>query len=334
MNICRLSAPVIAMLSLLFISSTASAAPLDPDRVPADAKWVIHVDLEALSGTALADQVRQKRPQMVALARRWFQNQYGIDPREDFDGLTMFSDTYESHTGTAILQSGYDREKVKGELEKKPEVRTETWENHTLYTISKEKEAGPPRERGNRAQNQSKQRQAKSVTIILLDDKTAIFASSADRAKAAVKLVQGNAPSLEKDSKLLAEHKEGAMVYGAAIDLNQITQRESIFPVLRQHEKIYCSAGEEDGEFFRRLTLVAQSEEVAEQMKTALEGSVAFSKVWAADSDSLKRMAEEAEITRDGKTVQFRASNDTETVLNALGDIRDRLQKRFEAVRN
>lgn len=318
MNSYKMIASVIATVAMLLIPSAVSASPLDPARVPADAKWVIHLDLEAISGTTLAEQVRQKRAPMARYVRQWFQNRYGIDPREDLDALTMFSDTYESHTGTMILKAGYDRKKVRSELQNKPNVQTHAWQNHTLYTVLPED-----------------QKPGKPMVIVLLDDQTAIFASSAGRAKAAVKLVQGDSPSLEgKDSKLLKEHRAEAMVYGAAIDLKQIAQREGIFPILRQHEHIHLSVSEEDGKVLRKLTLVAQSDDVAEQMKTTLEGLVAFSKVWAADSENLKQMAEDAEIRIDGQVVKFEGRHDSETVLNALGEVRERIQQRIEAARN
>lgn len=344
-NICKMAAPAVAMLSMLWVSSTAMAAPLNPSHVPADAKWVIHIDLEALTDTALAEQVRQNRPEMVKLVRQWFQNRYGIDPREDLIGVTMFSDSYESHTGAMILKAGYDREKVAAELKNNPNVQAESWENQTIYMVTKPRlgarlndsnrgEEAAPRQRREPRQNEAGANPTKSA-IILLDDQTAVFASSADRAKAVVGLLQGGSPSLEgKESGLLKELAEGAILYGAAVDLKQIAQHEGIFPILRQHEQIYLSVGEKEGEVFRNLTLVAQSEDVAEQMKKSLEGAVAFGKVWSAGSENLTRIVEGVEVTREGNTVHFQGRSDTETVLGALGEVRERLQKRFGAARS
>lgn len=349
MKICKLTAFLMTMLSMLLIPSLASADPLDPDHVPANAKWVIHVDLEGLSGTALADQVRQKRPEMAIYARQWIRNQYGIDPREDLDGLTMFSDTYAAHTGTAILKANFDRDKVKTELKNNPNARTESWQDLTLYTVTKGNRGARVDEgnqRGGADQQQQQQRgdqrrsranrmQDKSITIVLLEDDKVVFASSADRAKEAVKLLKGDAPSLKgKDSPLLNELPEGAIMYGAATDLQEIKQREGIFPILRQHERIFWAVGEHNGKAFRKLTLIAQSDEVAKQMKTTLEGLVAFGKVWAADSENLTRVVEDAEVTIDGKVVELEGRSDTETVLNALGEVRDRLQQRIDAAGN
>ncbi|MFP6659630.1 MAG: hypothetical protein VB853_15710, partial [Pirellulales bacterium] len=38
-------------------SSGAVAAPLDPSRLPADAKWVIHFDMAALQASGLLEDV-------------------------------------------------------------------------------------------------------------------------------------------------------------------------------------------------------------------------------------------------------------------------------------
>lgn len=347
MKLCNTIATAVATLAILSLStaSTASAAPLNPSHVPADAKWVIHVDLEALTGTALAEQVRQNRPEMVKLVRQWFQNRYGIDPREDLIGVTMFSNSYESHTGTMILKAGYDLEKVAAELKNNRSIQTESWENQTIYIITKPRfdargnrsnrpgEAAP-QQPGEQPQNGADTSHAKSA-IILLDDQTAVFASSADRAKAAVGLLQGDSPSLEgKEAKLLKGMTEGAVIYGAAVDLKDIAQHEGIFPILRQHEHIYLSLGEKEGEVFRTMTLAAQSEEVAEQMTKALEGAVAFGKVWSAGSENMTRIANSVEITREGVVVHLQGRSDTETLLGALEEMGERLQKRLGAANN
>lgn len=328
MKMLRLTQFVAAPMLMLLVSVPAWGAPLDASRLPQNAKWVVHVDLDAVTDTELAKQARQNRPAIVNQVRQWVQNQYGIDPREDLHSLTAFSDSYESHTGAMILHAEYDQNKVREELKNKENVKTASWGDHTLYTVHRKgllQDANTSRPASNKPREET-------FTIILVDGETAVFASTPDRAKAVVKLLKGESPSLKEDSKLLADRPEQVIAYGAAVDLNTIQQREGIYPVLRQMERIVWVLGEENGKVVDKLTVTAQSEEVAKQVKTALEGMIAFGKISAADSESLTKLAEGTDVKVDGKTVQRKWSGDNQVVLNALGDLSGRLQQRIEAL--
>lgn len=349
MKVCRLI-PLAAtpMLLASLLLTPASAAPPDRAHMPEDAKWVIHLDLEALSKTNLAEEARAERPQMTQLVRRWLQDRFGINPREDLQSLTMFSNSYEEHTGAMILRADYDPAKVKAALEQRPDVQQESWGGHTLYTFSgdgldllatgADPAQGPERTDRQTAQQEraaqaaaGEPRQTKPMTVALIDGKTAVVASSPERAKAAVSLVRGEAGTLAEDSPLLSELDESAMAYGAAIDLDQIEQRGGIFPILSQHERAYWCVSATDNGVEGKLKLHAKSEEVAEHMKTWLEGSIAFGQVWAADSENLKKLVDNREVSRDGKVVEITGHGDTQTISAAMREVQERMEQRIQA---
>lgn len=355
MKIQRISTLLALPLFMLLAPVSASASPLDPAHVPAEAKWVIHLDLSALTETELAQRVREKRPQMVQGLRQWMQQRYGIDPREDLDSLTLFSESYQSHTGTMILKADYDRQKVQSELEAKEGVETESWMDHTLYTVDKRKMEGAngksrsydrPATAGGQADDRDTapsepadadvqaergdDEPGRTITLVLVDDQTVIFGSSPENAKEAVSLVKGNYPSLKgKRGELLDALPEGAIFYGAAVKLDSISQHEGIFPILSQHQRIVWAIGQQDDEIYEKLTLVANSPEVAEQMKTIIEGFVAFCNVWAADNETLSGLVQATEVRIEDQTVHAEWRGETGDVVAALAEVRQRLQKRF-----
>ncbi len=366
----------------------AQAAPPSAAQLPQNAKWVIHIDLNALVQTELADEAREQRPRMTQLMQRWFEAKFGVNPREDLDSLTLFGDSYDEHTGTMVLHANYEIEKVRAALDQDPNIAKEAWENYTLYTIQADpqtflraanagdngqqrtvpqrqqgaaqvtpqqqgvpqpqatqqqqvvpqQQAAQPRQaaqpggrrQGSAAADRSQPSRSKSMTLVLVDGKSVVIASSADRAKKAVALVSGNAPALAADSPLLSEVTEGSLVYGAAIDLQQIEQRDGFFPVLAQHERIYWTVVGNEGQVGAKLTLHTESEEVAEKMQKSLEGSVAFGQVWAADSENLSKLFDSREVSRDGKTVELKGQSDVETVRAAIGELRERFRQRFQ----
>jgi len=168
-----------------------------------------------------------------------------------------------------------------------------------------------------------------------MDGKTMVVTSSRDRVQAALDLVKGTATAVaKKDMPLLSKLSEGTIFYGAADKLGEIKEHEGFFPILSQHEQIFSSVGVKDNQVFKELTLVAQSEEVAKDMKSFLEGMNALGRVWAADSDALKQLVENKEVTCEGKTVMAKGHASSDTVLKALDELGERLEKRLAPITN
>lgn len=328
---------VAAPLVMVLLAPSAPAAPLDPSHIPSDAKWVIHVDFKALGETKLVEKVRENRRQLLFAARTWLQNRYGIDPREDLDSLTAFGSSYQAHTGTLILKANFDQQKVQARLEQKPNAQKISLGEYTVYSFPVTHPHPYNREASNKASanetERAAQEHARTINILLLDGKTMIVTAAPDRMRVAVDLVKGTATAVaKKDMPLLSKLSEGTIFYGAADKLGEITEHEGFFPILKQHEQIFTSVGVKNDQVFKELTLVAQTEDVAKNMKSFLEGMTALGKVWAADSENLEKLVENKEITCEGKTVQLKGHADSETVLKALDELGDRLAKRLEPI--
>lgn len=329
-----ISLVVAPVVMVLLAPSSVPAAPLDPAHVPADAKWVIHVDFNALGDTRLADQVREKRRHLLFVARTWLQNRYGIDPREDLHSLTAFSNSYEAHSGTLILKAKFDQQKIQARLEQRPKVQKMSVGEYTVYTVPVQQVQRYDREQANKAsaneRERAAQQHARSVSIVLMDGETMVVTSSKDRVQGAIDLVKGTATAVaKKDMPLLSKHEEGTILYGAADKLGGIKEHDGFFPILSQHEQIFWLVGVKEGQVFKELTLVAQNEDVAKDMKSFLEGMNALGRVWAADSDALKQLVENKEITSEGKTVVARGQASSDVISKALDELGTRFEKRI-----
>jgi hypothetical protein len=111
-----------------------TAAPLEADNLPRDTKWVIHVDYEAFTESALAERVRTNRPEIVKRINDWFQENCGIDPRNDIHSVTLFSNDYQPHSGAVVFCGDFDEAKVSSMLEQKRAVKQTEAAGHTFYT--------------------------------------------------------------------------------------------------------------------------------------------------------------------------------------------------------
>ncbi len=302
----------------LAASTLAVAAPLQPEHVSADAKWVFHIDFEALRDTSLAQKLREEEPQAVRGAIEWLQKEYGIDLREDLNGLTAYSDTFEEHTGAIVLYAAYDRDKVQAKISKQNAKETK-WQNYTFYTWNVKDRKDADHE----------------ITVVLVDDEKTVFASSHERAQKALQLLAGKGESLARPSAALAAEVSkdsvppGAAVYGAAIDLGELKRREHAFPILQRHKRVTWAFGEHQGELFETATFVAESEEVAEEMDKVLQGAMALVKLWANNKENLTSIADATKITREGDTVKLSWRANVPTVLAAIDEFKQQVQENY-----
>lgn len=307
----------ILILAMVGLSST-NAGELNPAHVPADAQWLVHVDYESLSDSAMWKKLRDEKPNVSQAVRGWMKSRYGIDPPKDLKSLTMFSRDYRQYTGSVVIQAEYEADKIEARLRKALNHRTTQWQEHTLHTItlSKQKPAddGPSGDQ--------------EMTVALVDEQTILLASSVPNAKDTLKLLTGNASSLKgKDSPLLDSETSNAWVYGAAINLGELKKHPVAMPIIAQHERINWSFGEQpDGTLYEHADLIAQSEEVAQKMKAVFDGIVAFETLAAAGSKPLSALMKNVNVTQNGKASGFHWEGGSDQVVAAMDDFFARMQ--------
>ena len=305
-----------ALLTGFVLATTAPAGELNPAHIPADAKWVIHVDYESLSDSGFMQKLRDRNPMLVRMIRDRLVQQYGIDLPEGMHSATLFSRDYRKYTGTVILQADYDAAKVEAKLKKATKYSVTQWQDHALHTVTLSKQKpGDPDPSGDQ-----------EMTVVMVDDDTLLLASSVPNAQAALKLLAGESPSLEgQKSPLLSDSAKQAWIYGAAIDLGNLRQHDVSMPVLAQHEKIVWAVGKRNDKLFEEATFTGQSEPVAEKMQRVLDGLLAYGQLWASDSKPLTELYRDIEITREGSTTGFRWQGDADQVATALDDVFNRV---------
>jgi hypothetical protein len=391
------NAMLTAMLltSLSFLPGTkVTADELDPARIPADAKWVIHIDVDALRDSEIAEYIRDEKSQMVNTARQCIQREFGIDLREDLNSITLFSDTYDSHTGAAIVSADFNEDQIISKFKECGDVKMLEGADQTMLTLTidpskfgghkamkksgglemddrKQNDSGdgntkdaakskigenkgtvgrtnalktdpssnainpqdnqdPNRKNMQSAKDSTSHSMPKTLTIALLNNKHIVVAPNPDRCKTVVSMLSGNEQSLAADSPLIENVSEGAFVYGAAINLEQIKRNDQVFPILSQHKRIVWTCGQRNGNMYEDVVLEGTSSEVAEKMKQIMEGYTALFSLWAGESKALVKMANGVEVTQEGSTVKAHWEADAETTVNAIDDVMNRINGNYD----
>jgi hypothetical protein len=223
-------------------ATALEAAPLDLKTVPAGSRWLVHLDVDGMRAspvvTKFYDETVANNPMVLQVLDRFAAN-WGMDPRKDLHGLTMFGEKIAPHHGVLVVRAD----------------------------------------------------------VVLL-------ASTVDRLKEALDVLDGKAPSLAgQDTPLAAEVPPGALVVVRAKDLQQADLPVK-HPLLGLIHGLSYVKGQHDGRWFGRLMLAADAEADAQRMKTLLEGVRAAVQLHFRDAPEVQKLLDRATFTVDGKTVR------------------------------
>jgi len=309
-----------AVLALALVS-TASAASFEARNVPADAKWLMHFNVDSFRDTKLAEHIRQERLNDPQVQRwfKWVEERYGINMREDLHGMTLYGYSYEPHRGVILLFGDYDREKTTAVLKGEPDYKTAKHGDYMIHTWAL-------KHHKHEHQDAAHENYPETMAAAFYD-KGVVIATSPEGVKRALDVLDGKEPALEESSPLLGARPKGTVFYGAAIDLADLKQHGEPtlpqFAILEQGKYVNVAMGQHEGTSFYRARFEARSPEVAEQIGKILEGFEAMLAFQAESNETIAHVAQGFKWNVDEATVtvNWKAKSD---------DVIELVKKRME----
>jgi hypothetical protein len=283
--------PGFAFLSLLAgLVCRTEAAPPDLKQVAADAKWIAHVDYDAMKQSVVVRKAWEalvKRHPEAEKSLEQSRTDWGIDPVNDLHGTTVYGKKIGDPHGVMIVQARADKKILEAKAEGAPDHKVTEYGPHKIHGWTHKDRHGE-----------------RPAFGAFHGDEAIVFASSADDLKAALDVLDGRADSLLKVYPNAGEHRlpDGTILFAGVRDVAD-AQARPLPPLLKQVEMSMSLLGEHDGKSFYRSRTVMTSEETAAQAKTALEGFRALGLIHAGQNEKGQRMVRDVEIEADGKRV-------------------------------
>ena len=250
----------VALTAIVLLSAEfASAGPMVPKDISADAKWFGHANLDALHSMTLVKNLKEKSPifkQYQAKANE-LAKKLGISSMEDVLGATLYSNRYESQVGVALVYVKYsDPEKMVGLLkEQYPDHKTSEHGSRTLYhwTVNL---YGVNLD----------------MTGTLASDKLIVIGSDAEQVKVALDVLDGKKPGIAKDAPLIKGMPKDALFAARCIDVPEAYRKTSSCPVLSNCKSASTVWIEKNGLISGKYEFLAVSKEMASNLKNNVEG--------------------------------------------------------------
>lgn len=286
---------MVATLGVL-VAGSAVAAPLDLAAIGADAKWVFHFDWEQYKTTDMYQFIktmpaRQKAATKMAQATELL----GFNPLEDIDSMTAYGASFKRGDGAMIVRGSFDPQKAIGLMQKSSSYATEVYGAYTIHTW----EAKHHRRR-------------KKGACAFYDGGTAVLSKTPGAVKAAIDVLNANAPSLPANTDGIVvpalARDVFAMAYAGKVEMGQ-HPKAAIF---KNMDSFTLAAAETDGTMVVEASMDASSTDQATLIQNAVSGMLSFGMLRAADKPAMAEMMTAMKVDSKGEvvTVSFAKKSD------------------------
>jgi hypothetical protein len=290
---------------LISLSATAWAGPLQKKQVSADAKWLVHLDLENLRGTELGKLIA-KNISGIANAQTAVKMDFNAIFQQ-VSHITAYGDQYEigpKADGVLLLKmDGEGRKIIEGLLaaqmlaDKDESIKKTQDESSVTYSLKDE------------------------VFVAIQSDHLAVVSKSRKRIENAKAVLAGNAANLNAGSAFGAfpAAPNSFFFLGLAEAFNQKAAMPPQAKILQMADGGRLVLGERTGNLFVELILKGKSREVIEQIKQVVEGMTALVSLSQIDNPELQQLVRNTKVSAKDNMVQVSIEYPVAQMLERFG---------------
>ena len=290
---------MLAVGVVLGLAAVVRAAPVDLQQIAADAKWAAHLDVAALMASDIPQKAKQRLLEKHPEAEKHLQMVcavWNFDPRTDLQGITIYGTQMKRKTGVAVVHAKVDQNLLLDKVQQAPNHQATTYGKYELHTW--DHGVGSRHER--------------AMTGVFYKPDVMVFGASPDEVKAALDVLDGTKPNFtSKESGLSLSIPSGAILVAGAVGLSEVDLPcES--PLARKAHALVLAIGVDQGDVFLVGQVVAKEAEVAQQVKTVLDGGLALAAISKSDDPEALKLIQAVNVTAYDKmvNVEWRAPVD------------------------
>jgi len=217
---------LLLLCAVLILASPLWAEPLNPRQVPADAKWLVHVDFNKFAQSEIWALINQEISEKDQKKIDAIATLFGSDPTRDLFGVTLFGPDANEKNAVAIINGRFNQKKLLALLALNEAYAETEYNGQILYHWVDEKDN-------------------KAKVGFFATESLIVISQSESPVQAMVDLLAGPAdPQPAPLAASLAKAPKDAIVVMAANGLNQFRRSEKQNVFLQNSKTIMLFAGE------------------------------------------------------------------------------------------
>jgi len=298
---------------LAFSAAPLQSAPLDRSQIAADAKWLLHLDFEAL-----------RKSQLGARLEQMVMAEAGEDLKEDanLDLSAILKGTQSVMAYGTDYKSGKDG---KGVLIWQGAKEIEQLVSGLLVQQAEATKAGQGNVKLVREGAHPIHAFGEDMHVMAWPEGGLILGRAVDQIDEAIKVLESKAPSL-KDKATFADYSPlpGGFFFLALADgFNQAADVPPQASVLKLTDGGRLALGEADGKLRLQLTLKAQTLEVTQQIQQVVQGLLAVATLTQSEAPEIQELIRGTKVKVEDKRVILDLAIPVEAALKQIDEHHD-----------
>jgi hypothetical protein len=276
-------AAVILALMLFF---GAGVSPLRMSMVPADASWVLHLDIEKYASSAtfklLSDEAAPAR--MQRRAGKFFEK-FRIDPMKDLRTITVYGKGEPNEEPLVAISGNFDKAYLLSLLKTESSQKEIPYGKHTIYNWDNDHFG------------------------VFATDSLIFISQREENIKSALDAMGGKIKNISSSPLVARLNKESpnAIVLAAATDISGLIGKHEGPVILSKMRTAAFSIAEIGEAVDMKLDIAAESAPVAKEMEQAFRGLIAIVNLQLSSTD-VQAFTQSINIALDGEKVRIDAS--------------------------
>ena len=295
----------LAATALVVLGGNTRAEDLRRDFVAADARWVVHVDLQSVIGSDIFKMLNTEGDFIEEMEE--VRSELGIDPREDVYSVTVYGTTASEDQAVVLIHAS-DRIDAALERAKAEGVHAFEHAGYKMYGFEDEDFVGSLLEKRD-------------------GSRLVALSSGKDRLVHAIEVLRGRADGLDDvgNGGLVANARQGAFVYVSAdTSLLPLEDIEPVSNVAKLVRGLEFELGQNDSLLFARASIDTKSSDDALKVNQVLQGATALLSLVPDDGDKdlkkIKELARSVQIFLRGSVVTVEFQHEAEALLREFKD--------------
>jgi hypothetical protein len=283
-------------LCLFAGASAAGASPLQMSLVPADALWVIHLDMERFTSTAMFKMLMDEEgaARMQRRADDALQK-FHIDPQKDLKGITLYGRGKGDEDAVVAVSGTFDKAHLLGLLKQDTEHTESMYGKHTILGWDGDHFGA-----------------FATDNLILLSEKQVNLQAALDVLDGKIKAASGSSAI----ARIMKESPNSIMAAAATDISGMLGKREK--PVMLSKMKTAALSVAEVGDITNlKVSVGAESAQVAKELEQAIRGLIAIANLQLTDADA-QLLTKSINIGVDGENVRIDAAYPTVKLVELL----------------
>ncbi len=268
----------------------AVAAPLKRADVTTNPAWLLHLDCDALRPTIIGQHVLSETGKPEAKAKlAAFQTIFHFDLRTQLHGVTVYSESPSPEDGVLVVYADFDSARLVTLAQAAKDYQSSDHGSVVIHSWIDEKKTSKDG--------------IKPRTYAAIKGNRVIFGQREDAVARALTVISGSSANLASTKNFSELGVSGSTSFiEAAVRKMKLPDSDPNAAILKMSQSLQLELGESQKKLNARLTLVADSGEVATNVLSIVQGLVSLAKMQNDKPESVK-VANAISLAQEGDRV-------------------------------